>query len=160
MCDQIEPSLAITDGIFQEYWTLSVRMIVSSRFTSIKSKISRDSSSSTVDAAVTLSSAFAANSRVYLHSVSDVSLLSVDALNSLLLSESFMVDSEDALLHILFMLGHPPLLRHIRWEFVSAAAIASLCANLTFCPPTESLWLAISDRLLHSPPPPLPAFDS
>jgi hypothetical protein len=30
-----------------------------------------------------------------------VSLLSVDALDSLLLSESFMVDSEDALLEIL-----------------------------------------------------------
>jgi hypothetical protein len=36
--------------------------------------------------------------RVYLHSVSDVSLLSVDGLDSLLWSESFMVDSEDALL--------------------------------------------------------------
>jgi hypothetical protein len=52
-------------------------------------------------AAVALSSAFAAHSRVYLHSVSDVSLLSVDALDSLLSSESFMVDSEDALLQIL-----------------------------------------------------------
>jgi hypothetical protein len=107
---------------------------------------------------VTLSSAFAAHSRVYLHSVSDVSLLSVDALDSLLSSESFIVDSEDALLQILFTFGHPPLLRHIRWDFVSAAAIASLCEDLTFCPPTESLWLSVADRLLHPPPP--PGFDS
>jgi hypothetical protein len=59
-----------------------------------------------------------------------------------------MVNSEDALLQILFPLGHPPLLRHIRWEFVSAAGITSLCEDLTFCPPTESLWLVVADRLL------------
>jgi hypothetical protein len=65
-------------------------------------------SSSPVDAAVTLSSAFAAHSRVYLHSVSDVSLLSVDEGVSLLSSESFMVDSEDALCNSCFRLGiHP-----------------------------------------------------
>jgi hypothetical protein len=116
--------------------------------------------SSTVDTVVTLSSAFAAHSRVYLHSVSDVSLLSVDALDSLLSSESFIVDSEDALLQILFPLGHPPLLRHIRWEFVSAPAIASICEDLTFCPPAEPLWLAFADQLLHPPPPPAPEIDS
>jgi hypothetical protein len=97
--------------------------------------------SSTVDAAVTLSSAFAAHSRVYLHSVSDVSLLSLDALDSLLSSESFMVESEDALLQILFPFGHPPLLRHIRWEFVSTAAITSLCEDPRMCPPqNHSGW--------------------
>jgi hypothetical protein len=62
----------------------------------------------TVDAAVTLSSAFATHSRVSLHSVSDVSLLSVDELDSLLSSPSFIVDSEDGLLQIMFPLGHPP----------------------------------------------------
>jgi hypothetical protein len=109
------------------------------------------SDSSTVDAAVTLSSAFTAHSRVYLHSVSDLLLLSVDALDTLLSSESFIVDSEDALLQILFPLRHPPLLHHIRWEFVSAAAITSLCENQMLFPPTESLWLAVGDRLLHPP---------
>jgi hypothetical protein len=63
---------------------------------------------STVDAAVTLSSAFAAHSCVYLQSVSDVSLLSVDALDSLLSSESFMVDSEDAFCKRCFRLGIRP----------------------------------------------------
>jgi hypothetical protein len=109
---------------------------------------------------VTLSRAFAAHLHVYLHSVSDVSLLSVDALDSMLLSESLMVDSEDALLHILLTLAHPPLLRHIQWEFVSSAAITSLCEDLTFCHPTESLWLAVADRLLQPPPPPAPEIDS
>jgi hypothetical protein len=80
---------------------------------------------------------------------SDVSVLSVDSLDSVLLSESFMINSEDSLLQILFTLGHPPLLHHIRWEFVSAAAIASLCEDPLLCPPTESLWLAVADRLLH-----------
>jgi hypothetical protein len=63
-----------------------------------------------------------------------------------------MVDSEDAFLQILLPLGHPPLLRHIRWEFVSTAAITSLREDLTLCPPAESLWLAVADQLLHPPP--------
>jgi hypothetical protein len=88
---------------------------------------------------VTLSSAFAAHSCIYLHSASDVSLLSVDELDILLSSESFMVDSEDALLQILFPLGHPLLLRHKRWEFVGSAAIASICEDLMLFPPTESI---------------------
>jgi hypothetical protein len=69
--------------------------------------------SSTVGAAVTLSSTCVAHSRVYLHAVSDVLLPSVDALDSLLPSESLMVDNEDTLLQILFPFGHPPLLCHI-----------------------------------------------
>jgi hypothetical protein len=112
-------------------------------------------SNSTVKSIVTLSSAFAAHSRVSLQSISDVSLLSVDALDSMLSSESLLVNSEDALLRILVPLGHPSLLRHIQWRFVSTAAIASLCEDLT-----ESLWLTVADRLVnppHVPSPVLPA---
>jgi hypothetical protein len=36
-------------------------------------------------------------------------------------------------------------------EFVSAAAIISLCEDLTVCTPTESLWLTVVDRLFHRP---------
>jgi hypothetical protein len=97
---------------------------------------------------VTLSSVFAAHSRVYLQSVSALSRLSVDALDGLLSSESFLVDSEDTLLHLLFTLGHPPFLCHIQWEFVSAAAIASLCEYPALFHSTESLWLGIGDRLM------------
>jgi hypothetical protein len=41
---------------------------------------------------------------------------------------------------------------------VSAVAIASFCEDLVVCPPTESLWLSVADRLLNPPPP--PGFDS
>jgi hypothetical protein len=71
-----------------------------------------------------------------------------------------MVDSEDALLQILFTLEHPPLLRHLRWESVSAAVIASLSEDLMLFPPAESVWLAIANRLLHPPPPPAPEINS
>jgi hypothetical protein len=117
-------------------------------------------SDSAVDATVTLSSVFATDSRVYLQSVSSLSLLSVDALNDLLSSESFLFDSEDALLQILFTHRHPSLLRHIRWEFVSTAAIASPYEDPALFHPTESLWLAVADRLLPPPPPPAPEIDS
>jgi hypothetical protein len=109
---------------------------------------------------MTLSSAFAAYSRVYLQSTSDLSLLSVDALDGLLSSESFMVYSEDALLPILLTLWHPPLLRHIRWEFVSATVITYLCEDPALFHSTESLWLAVSDRLSHPPLPPARQIDS
>jgi hypothetical protein len=115
---------------------------------------------SAVDATVTLSSAFSASSRVYLHSVSDLSLLSVDTLDGLLSSESFLVDSEEALLQILFPVRHPAFRRHIRWEFVSAAAIVSLCEDPALSHPTESLWLAAADQLVHPPPPPTWEIDS
>jgi hypothetical protein len=41
---------------------------------------------------------------------------------------------------------HPPFLRDIRWDFVTTAAIASLCQT-----PTESLWLVVADRLMTPP---------
>jgi hypothetical protein len=41
---------------------------------------------------------------------------------------------------------------------VSTAGITSLCEYPALCPPTESLWLAVADRLLH--PPPAPEIDS
>jgi hypothetical protein len=99
---------------------------------------------STVNSTVTLSNVFAAHSRVLLQSNSDISLLSVDALDSLLSSESFRVDSQDVLLRLLVPLGHPDLLRHIQWEYVSTPAIASLRGYLT-----ESLWLAVVHRLIQ-----------
>jgi hypothetical protein len=76
-------------------------------------------------------------------------LLSVDALDCLLSSESLVVDSADALLQILFTFRHPPLLRHIRWAFVSQTAIASLCEDPALCHPTKSFWQAFSDWLAH-----------
>lgn len=64
------------------------------------------------DATVILS--ICTNLRVDLHSVPGLSLLSVDTLDNLLSSDSFIVDSEDALLRSLLEFHHPALLRHIR----------------------------------------------
>jgi hypothetical protein len=61
-------------------------------------------------------------SRVDLHSISDLSLLSVDALDALLSSESFVVDSEDDLLQSLLSPQQPSLLRHVRLDCLSPAA--------------------------------------
>jgi hypothetical protein len=63
---------------------------------------------SAVNATATFSSVFAASSRFQVQSISDRSLLSVDALDSLLSSESFLVDSEGALLRLVFKLRHSP----------------------------------------------------
>jgi hypothetical protein len=58
------------------------------------------------------------------------------------------IDSKDGFLQILFPLGHSPLLRHVLWEFVTTPAITSLCEDPVLFSPTESLWLAVADRLL------------
>jgi hypothetical protein len=71
-------------------------------------------SNSAVNSTMTASNAFAAHSRVDFHSISDLSLLSIDALDSLLSSESFMVVSQVVLLRLLVQLGHTPLLCHIQ----------------------------------------------
>jgi hypothetical protein len=50
------------------------------------------------------------------------------------------------LLDTLVSLGHLSLLRHIQWDFVSTAAITSLCKD-----PTESVWLVVSARAMTAP---------
>jgi hypothetical protein len=50
-----------------------------------------------------------------------------------------VVDSEDALLRILLAVGHPSLLGHIQWEFVSSASIAALFEDPASCDRTKSL---------------------
>jgi hypothetical protein len=109
-------------------------------------------SDSVGDISVTLSNGFTARSRVDFQSASHVSLLSVDALDDLLSSESFDVDSEDALLRILLTIKHQGLLRHIRLAFLRAETISTLFADpASFCP-TEWLWRSVLAWLLHSLP--------
>jgi hypothetical protein len=109
---------------------------------------------STDDVTVTHSNAFAARSRVDLKWVSNLLLLSVDALDDLLSTESFMVNSEDALLRILQQFQCPVLLRHIQWEFLSPGAITTIFKDPGLCNCTELLWRSVSDRLTHPPLPP------
>jgi hypothetical protein len=108
---------------------------------------------STEDITITLSKAFMTHSRIDLQRISNLLLLSIDALDDLLLTESFIVDSEDSLFKILYQFQCPILLRHIQWEFLSSKVITTLFKDPTLYSCTESLWRSISDRLIHLPLP-------
>jgi hypothetical protein len=84
----------------------------------------------------------------------DVSLLSVEALDSLLSSESVSVESEDALLRILLKLGsgYRDLLRHIEISFLSQDGLSLLDEH--FWIPPESVWHCVVERIRHPPPGP------
>jgi hypothetical protein len=66
--------------------------------------------------------------------------LSVEALDSLLLSESVSVESEDALLQFILKLGpgYRDLLRHIQLRFLSEDGLSFFEEH--FGIPPESLW--------------------
>jgi hypothetical protein len=106
---------------------------------------------SSLNATATVSAFSSDHSRMYLKSALDLSLLSVDALDDLLSSESILVDSEEALVQFLFRLGDPFLLRHIQWQFVSAAAITSLCEDPVLFPPMVVIWQSVVNRLTTPP---------
>jgi hypothetical protein len=79
--------------------------------------------------------------------VSDaISLLSVDALDALLSAGDVTFDSEEALLVGLLRLGPDflPLLRHVRWEFVSPPALASALVEQEI---GRAVWHEISGAL-------------
>jgi hypothetical protein len=86
----------------------------------------------------------------------DVSIFSMEVLNSLFCRELVSVESEDALLR--FILGLGPsfwdLLMHIQIEFLSEDGSSLL--NEHFGIPSESVWCRFVDRIAHSPCP----FDS
>jgi hypothetical protein len=76
-------------------------------------------------------------------------------LESLLLSESVSVESEDALLQIILKLGpdYRDLLKHIELEFLSEDGFSLLEEHFEI--PPESLWQYAAERIAHPPPPPL-----
>jgi hypothetical protein len=75
-------------------------------------------------------------------SADDLSGLSVDAVDGLLSSTAFRVESEDALLDCLLKLGptYFPLLRHIQPTFLSPDGLCALVNHLTR--PHESMGLS------------------
>jgi hypothetical protein len=81
----------------------------------------------------------------------DISVLSGEALDSLLLSESASVDSEDTLLQFILKLGpgDRDLLRHIQIGFLSQNGFSLLEEDLRI--PRESLCIVIAERI--APPP-------
>jgi hypothetical protein len=87
--------------------------------------------------------------------LSDLSVLSIEGLDSLFLRESVSVESEDALLQFILKLGsgYRDFLRHIQIEFLSDDGLSLL--NEHFGIPPESIWQCAAERIAHPPPPPL-----
>jgi hypothetical protein len=81
--------------------------------------------------------------------LSILSILSFEALDSLLLSESISVESEDTLLRLILKLGsdYRDLLRHIQLEFVSENGLSLLGGD--FGIPPESVWQCVVERITH-----------
>jgi hypothetical protein len=88
----------------------------------------------------------------------DVSVFSVEALDSLFLSESVSVSSEDALLQFVVELGptYWGLLRHIQVRFLSVDGLSLLhehyLLNEPFGISSESVWFSIGNRAANPPP--------
>jgi hypothetical protein len=81
----------------------------------------------------------------------DVSVLSVEVLDSLLLSESVSVESEDSLLRFILKLdsGYRDLLRHIEIGFLSEDGLSLLDENVGI--PPESVWNCAAEQITHPP---------
>jgi hypothetical protein len=79
----------------------------------------------------------------------DVSVVSVEALNSLLLNEILKVESEDALLRLILKLGlgYRDLLRHIQIGLLSENGLSILEEDLGI--PSESVWQCAVERIAH-----------
>jgi hypothetical protein len=83
----------------------------------------------------------------------NISILSVEALDDLLLSQTVPIESEDALLHFLIELGsgYRDLLRHIQIEFLSDDGLFLLAEH--FAVPSESMWPSAVNCVTHQPCP-------
>jgi hypothetical protein len=79
----------------------------------------------------------------------DVSIVSVEALDNLLLTENISIESEDSLLCLILKLGsgYRDLLRHIQLEFVSEDGLSLLSEYLKI--PPESIWECAAERISH-----------
>jgi hypothetical protein len=97
----------------------------------------------------------------FLSDLNSLSLLSIDAFESLL-SEVFLpIESEDCLFRAIVGLDRSyfPLLRHVRWDLLSADALSTFASDLELesaagLPPCESVWRAAADSLSHLLAPP------
>jgi hypothetical protein len=81
----------------------------------------------------------------------DVSVLSIEALDSLVLNESISAESEDSLLKNILKLGfvYRDLLRHIRMEFLSEDGL-SLLSEYFDIPPESVFELAVERITIFS----------
>jgi hypothetical protein len=81
----------------------------------------------------------------------DVSVVSIEMLDSLLLNEFVKVESEDSLLDFIWNLGadYRDLLRHIQFEFLSEEGVSLL--DKVFGLPPESVWEFAIERITCPP---------
>jgi hypothetical protein len=81
----------------------------------------------------------------------NLSVLSLEALDSLLLSESISVENEDALLRFILKLGsdYRDLVRHIKIGFLSEDGLSLLHEH--FGIPPESVWNCAAELTAHHP---------
>jgi hypothetical protein len=79
----------------------------------------------------------------------DVSVNSIEAMDSLLLNESISIKSEDSLLRMILKLGsgYRELLRHIQLEFLNDSGLSLLSEYLVI--PPESVWECAAERISH-----------
>jgi hypothetical protein len=86
--------------------------------------------------------------RIDLESV-NVSTVSVEALDNLLLNEIVTVESDDSLLHLILKLGsgYRDLLRHIKIEFLSDDGLSFLEEILGI--PSDSIWQSVVQQIAH-----------
>jgi hypothetical protein len=93
-----------------------------------------------------------------------ISLLSVDAVDSVLSDCGVCIESEASFFEVLVGLGSDyfPLLRHVRWDELSGRAeLVCVFGEIDFAAPSESVWSGLS--LLIRPllfRPPIKIFDS
>jgi hypothetical protein len=84
--------------------------------------------------------------------IDDISLLSFDALDELLSRDSIQLESEDFLLKHLIELGpkYRPLLRHVRFEFLSVEGLGYFADQCFWADVTEGIWKGVMERLRRS----------
>jgi hypothetical protein len=83
----------------------------------------------------------------------DLSVLSVEALDGLFLSEFVTFESEDSLLQLILNLGsdYRDGLKHIQIGFLSEDGLSLLDEHFGVLP--ESVWHCAAERIIHPPPP-------
>jgi hypothetical protein len=81
----------------------------------------------------------------------DLSVLSFEALDDLLLSSSVMIESEDQLLRLIlnFGSGYRFLLRHIQPGFLTTEGVSLLADHFEI--PPESVWECAAEVIAHPP---------
>jgi hypothetical protein len=111
----------------------------------------------TFEALLVVSPVAVSASQFDLHSIADLSLLSIDALDDLLSSDSLRVESDDALLTQLLQLGpsYSRLLEHVRFELLSWEGVSPFVNCLTYFSLTASIWDGVAALLQPPPRPPL-----